>query len=101
MCFGFKRKYSQETIIMSTTQPDIMRIKDLAEYLHISKSTVRRYLNSGIIPYSKVGGIVYIKREDVLSLVESNKICVDISENKVEKDEKSCYNVNIKSYMSM
>ncbi len=54
--------------------PDILRINDLAAYLRVSKSTVHRYLKRGAIPYTKIGNIVYIRRKDVISFIESHQI---------------------------
>ncbi len=55
-------------------EPDILRISDLAAYLRVSKSTVQRYLKKGFIPYSKIGNIIYIKKDDVIAFIESNKL---------------------------
>lgn len=81
--------------MQANLQPDVLRINDLADYLRVSKSTARRYLKKGLIPYSKIGKIVYIRRKDALFFVESAKINIPIEKKSgevIENRENICYN---------
>jgi len=82
--------------------PDVFRVKDLADFLHISRSTVGRYLRSGTLPYSKIGNIIYIKSIDVVSFIESHKIAVQmekISDEILEISNPVGYNKHTQTYV--
>lgn len=52
--------------------PDIVTVKQLAEFLQVSELTVRRALNAGALKGFKVGREWRIEREAVINWVEKN-----------------------------
>ena len=47
---------------------------DLRHYLRVSKRTTASLREKRIITYSKIGGKIYYRLSDVLSLIEKNKV---------------------------
>lgn len=50
--------------------PDIVTIKELAEFLKISVSTIRRAIDSGELKAFKAGKNIRIERESVIEWLE-------------------------------
>ncbi|MBI2517115.1 MAG: helix-turn-helix domain-containing protein [Opitutae bacterium] len=48
-----------------TTQPDLLRLHEVAEYLRLSEKTVRRLIASGELPRLKVRGLILVRRSDL------------------------------------
>ena len=46
--------------------------KEAMEYLGLSRPTLQRYRASGKLPYSKIGGNIFYRREDVDALLEKH-----------------------------
>ena len=42
------------------------------EYLGVSKSTLQRWRDDGVLPYSKVNGSIFYRRADLLKVLESH-----------------------------
>lgn len=61
-------------MLMLNDVPDVLRIKDVVSLLQMSESTVKRLMKSGRLPYTKIGRLVYIKKESILKILEENEI---------------------------
>lgn len=44
------------------------------EFMDVSKSTLQRWRDKGILPYSKIGSSIYYKREDLIRVVEEHRV---------------------------
>ncbi len=56
------------------------RTYEAAKYLSISKTQLHIMKRDGVLPYSKLGGTLYFKKEDIDSILESNKVVGGIYE---------------------
>ena len=59
-------------IIAQQSEKDWLTNKEAQEYLGLSRPTLQRYRSSGKLPFSKVGGNIYYRREDIEKLLEDN-----------------------------
>lgn len=50
-----------------------LRTKETAKYLNISTTQVHELKRNGILPFSKIGGTLYFKKQDIDQLLEANK----------------------------
>lgn len=48
--------------------------REAQEFLDLSKPTMQRYRDSGKLPYSKLGGNIYYRREDLLRVLEEHRV---------------------------
>ena len=48
--------------------------KDLSDALKITKRTLIEYRMNGKLPYYKIGGKIYYKEQDIIEILENNKI---------------------------
>ena len=48
--------------------------REAMDFLGLSKTTLQRYRASGQLPFSKVGGNIYYRYEDVVRLLEDNVV---------------------------
>ncbi len=65
-----------EKQIQEKSQPDFCTIKEAAEKLKVTETTIRNYIKKGLIPADKIGGRIRIKRlimDDALKEVKSLK----------------------------
>lgn len=65
------------TEIISKGQPqkkEILSNEDVKDLLGISSGTLRKYRITGKISYTKIDNILYYKYDDVLKLIESNRL---------------------------
>ena len=46
---------------------------ELISYLNLSKATLQRLRRSGQLPFSKLNGLIFYKRSDVIDLLERNR----------------------------
>ena len=60
----------QEQIIAEYSKKEVVSIREAISYLGISRSTLFRYIRSGLVPSMKIGATVRLKREDLDSLFE-------------------------------
>ena len=51
-----------------------LRSSDVRKLLGISPGTLQNLRINGNLPYNKVGGIILYDQEDILSMIESNRI---------------------------
>ena len=49
-----------------------MSNREAMEFLDLSKATLQRYRDSGILPYSKIGGNIFYKYSDLVAVLEEN-----------------------------
>lgn len=54
--------------------PEILSNRRAREYLDVSKSTLQRWRDSGLLPYSKIEGSIYYRREDLIRVVEEHRV---------------------------
>ncbi len=50
-----------------------MRSSDIRKLLKISPGTLQNMRVTGVLPYTKIGGVLYYSKEDVLKMLEQNK----------------------------
>lgn len=48
--------------------------REAMEFLDLSKATLQRYRSDGTLPYSKLGGNVYYRREDLLRILQEGRV---------------------------
>jgi len=53
---------------------ELLTIAGVAEFLKISKSTVRRLQQRRVIPFFKVGGSVRFTKSDLVSYLEKQRV---------------------------
>ena len=75
----FKEEFFQELkkLLGSTqNQNNDLWIKtpELKKLLKISHGTLQNLRINGTIPYTKIGGIIYYNKQEILKIIESNKI---------------------------
>lgn len=51
-----------------------LNIREASAYLGLSSWTLRRYKDSGMMPFYKVGGTILFAKHDLDRLVEKNKV---------------------------
>ena len=56
-----------------TPEKEWLTNKEAMALLDVSKATLQRYRNSGLIPYSKVEGNVYYRSRDIQMLLVTNR----------------------------
>lgn len=57
-----------------TLATDIMRPKEVAEYLRLSYRTVLYMIQAGDIPASRIGGRYLVTKGDLLKTMEDNRV---------------------------
>ena len=50
-----------------------MKSHEVRRFLKISTGTLQTFKNSGIIPFTKIGGIIFYDYDDIQRLLESGK----------------------------
>lgn len=50
-----------------------LKTREAAKYLGISITQIHVLKREGILPYSKLGGTIYFKKEDIDQILENNK----------------------------
>lgn len=79
----------QEQIISEYTKKEVVSIREAIVYLGISRSTVFRYIQSGMIPSMKLGATVRLRRADLDYLFErrlpysKEERIIEVAESKV------------------
>jgi len=69
-------KVEIEKIVLKSTKPEYYSVQDVSKLLKVSNLTIYNYIKKGILPASKVGRRIQIKRldvEDALKEVKSLK----------------------------
>lgn len=52
---------------------EILDQQGVLELLKISPRTLVNYRQSGIIPFTRIGGKIYYRKQDILELLEKNR----------------------------
>lgn len=85
----FRRTLREEFQAMTASQPDNrtadahrnklpgsekewLTNKEACKYLGLSRMTLQRYRDNGVLEFSKVGSNIYYRRADILALLEKN-----------------------------
>ena len=55
------------------TQKEWLKSPEVRDMLNISPGTLQHLRVTGILPYTKIGGTIYYKYNDVLNMLEENK----------------------------
>ena len=53
--------------------PAVLCISDVAEILKITPSTVRRYINNNDLPHFKIGRLIRIPKDSLISYLYENQ----------------------------
>ena len=51
-----------------------MKFHEVRRLLKISSITLQTFKNTGIIPHTKIGGIIFYDHDDIQKLLESGKV---------------------------
>ena len=57
---------------LSNNQPEWMNSENVCFMLSISKRSLANYVSQGLLKASKINGLNYFKRSDILKLLEKN-----------------------------
>lgn len=52
---------------------EVLTNREAMNFLGVSRSTLQRWRNDGKLPYSKVEGKIFYKREDLIGLLEVHR----------------------------
>lgn len=55
------------------TYPDVMSLKDVANYVHISKDTARKACLTGELKHIRIGRLYKITKENLIDFLENSK----------------------------
>jgi excisionase family DNA binding protein len=56
--------------LKASPEDHLMTINEVAKFSHCSKSTVRRWIKSGLLPSTKIGHIHRVLRSDLMVLIK-------------------------------
>lgn len=56
--------------------PVLMTVAEAAEYLHVTPGAVAQRIARGALPYTRLGGRVYILRDELAAEIERNRRAV-------------------------
>ena len=60
--------------IYGTPQRKWLRSQDVQDLLCISAGTLHNLREKGILPYSKIEGVILYEYQDIIEMIKSNKI---------------------------
>jgi len=65
----------EEVLSQTTTSPDPVLLKShqVQRMLGISQGTLQNLRINGTIPFSKVGGVIFYYKEDILNIINDNR----------------------------
>ncbi|RYM35741.1 DNA-binding protein [Brumimicrobium glaciale] len=65
----------EELLTQSTSSPDPVLLKShqVQRMLAISQGTLQNMRVNGIIPFSKVGGVIFYDKQDILNIIDDLK----------------------------
>lgn len=64
---------------MTTTEPELLDVAQVAAYLHVSVRQVYRLRESGELPHLRVGRRILFEREQLVQFVESARQDPDVA----------------------
>jgi hypothetical protein len=75
----FKKQLLDELLVAIKTQPGIvskkwMKSHEVRKLLKISPGTLQTLKSSGIIPYTKIGGVHFYDYEDIQTVLQAGKV---------------------------
>ena len=77
--FAFKKELLQELLTALQTHPNLtskkwMKSHEVRRLLKVSPGTLQTLKASGILPYTKMGGVHFFDYQDIQHILESGKI---------------------------
>ena len=60
--------------VQPQTNKEWLRSSEVRKMLRISHGTLQNLRINGTIPYTKIGGIIYYNKAEILKIIESHKI---------------------------
>jgi len=76
--YFFKEEMLQEIKRLFEThgipQRKWLRSSEVQELLNISSGTLHNFRTKGILPYSKVSGVIFYEYEDIIEMLRKNKV---------------------------
>lgn len=64
---------SENGISLSGDEP-LLRRSDISQMFGVSLPTVHSWMNAGILPFHRIGGRTYFKKDEVMTALKSIKI---------------------------
>lgn len=64
----------KEIMDKKATTKEWLRSSELRKMLKISPGTLQNLRVNGILPYTKIGGVIYYALSDVMQMLEDNKV---------------------------
>lgn len=52
---------------------ELLRVNQLAEFLHVSKVTIHNWKREGIIPFYRISNKIYFKKSEVISSLKISR----------------------------
>lgn len=62
-----------QTVAPAEPELDLLRSFQVQKLLGISAGTLQTLRINGTIPYTKVGGVIYYDRQDIMKILEENR----------------------------
>jgi len=62
-----------QTVAPAEPEMDLLRSFQVQKLLGISAGTLQTLRINGTIPYTKVGGVIYYDRQDIMKILEENR----------------------------
>lgn len=62
-----------QTVAPAEPELDLLRSFQVQKMLGISAGTLQTLRINGTIPYTKVGGVIYYDRQDIMKILEENR----------------------------
>jgi len=70
---SFKALIDEKIRPQAKEEKKLLKSHSVQRMLNISAGTLQNLRVNGTIPYSKVGGIIFYEKEDILKVLEENK----------------------------
>ncbi|MBU1101996.1 MAG: helix-turn-helix domain-containing protein [Bacteroidetes bacterium] len=70
-----------ELFLKKMEQNNLLKFNEACELLNIHSLTLKRWKSNDIIPYTRIGGLIYFKRDEILDALKDsnykklNKLC--------------------------
>lgn len=58
-------------IVDVSNEPQLYTLKEVANILRVSSGTIRRWSESGKLPYLKIEGSIRYRRDDIVAFINS------------------------------
>ncbi|MCB0699169.1 MAG: helix-turn-helix domain-containing protein [Chitinophagales bacterium] len=60
--------------LLTLQAKEVFTIEEYAEYCGISKYTAYKHTSNNLLPFYRVGKLIYIKREDAVAFLLKNRV---------------------------